>query len=94
MKANVWDFESLGESGRCMYLAWESSVADPREPADVAEHMDEALPEIEESLKPHTTQFGQRKDAKSEDSMFDILDSERFTHSKGPLTDVRKDQTR
>ena len=52
--------------------------------------MDESLPGVEEILRPHIKHFGQRKDAKPENSMFDVLESERFAHSKSPLTDVRK----
>lgn len=53
--------------------------------------MDEALPEIQESLDPQFAQFGRRKDSKNGDSVFDILDSERFTQSNSPLTKVRED---
>ena len=52
--------------------------------------MDKALPEIEESLGTQFGQFGQRKDTKLDTSIFDTLDSERFSQSKGPLTKVRQ----
>ena len=57
---------------------------------DVAKSMDDAVPEIEKSLGPHLTQFGQREGKGGDKSIFDILDNERFTQSKSPLTDVRK----
>ena len=57
---------------------------------DVAKTMDDAMPEIEQSLEPHLSQFGQRKDRGSDQSILDILESERFTQNKGPLTDVRR----
>lgn len=53
--------------------------------------MDEALPEIEKSLESQLGQFGQRKDTKLDNSIFDILDSERFTQNDSPLTTVRED---
>ena len=46
--------------------------------------MDKALPEIEDSLGTQFARFGQRKD-KLDASIFDTLDSERFSYSKGPL---------
>lgn len=52
--------------------------------------MDAALPAVEESLGPQLAQFGQRKGTESDTSMFDYLDRERFSDSKGPLTEVRK----
>jgi hypothetical protein len=52
--------------------------------------MDEAVPEIEKSLEPQFGQFGQRKDSKLDTSIFDTLDSERFTQSESPLTEVRE----
>lgn len=57
---------------------------------DVAKSMDTALPTIEESLRSQFAQFGQRKGAESDSSIFDDLDRERFSQSKGPLTEVRK----
>lgn len=57
---------------------------------DVAKSMDDAVPEVEKSLGPHLAQFGQREDKGSDVSIFDILDNERFTQNKSPLTDVRK----
>lgn len=57
---------------------------------DVAKTMDDAMPEIEQSLEPHLSQFGQRKDRGGDKSILDILESERFTQNKGPLTDVRR----
>ena len=51
---------------------------------DVAKSMDKALPEIEDSLGTQFARLGQRKD-KLDASIFDTLDSERFSYSKGPL---------
>ncbi|GLA97230.1 mitochondrial 37S ribosomal protein rsm10 [Aspergillus tubingensis] len=57
---------------------------------DVAANMDSTLPEVEKSLQPYLSQFGQRQDATSCDSISDILDNERFVAYKGPLTTARK----
>lgn len=57
---------------------------------DVGKSMDEAVGKVEESLEPHLSQFGQRKGATMENSVFDLLNSERFAHNKSPLTEVRK----
>ncbi|RJE18232.1 ribosomal protein [Aspergillus sclerotialis] len=56
---------------------------------DVAKSMDKALPKIEESLGTQFARFGQRKDTPNA-SIFDTLDSERFSQSKGPLTKPRQ----
>ncbi|KAL1999525.1 hypothetical protein VTN02DRAFT_4388 [Thermoascus thermophilus] len=60
------------------------------ETLDVGKSMDEAVGKVEESLEQHLSQFGQRKGATMENSVFDILNSERFAHNKSPLTEVRK----
>ncbi|BCS02428.1 mitochondrial 37S ribosomal protein uS10m [Aspergillus luchuensis] len=60
------------------------------ESLDVAANMDSTLPEVEKSLQPYLSQFGQRQDATSCDSISDILDNERFVAYKGPLTTARK----
>lgn len=52
--------------------------------------MDDSLPEIEKSLESQFGQFGQRKDAKLDTSIFDTLENERFTQSDSPLTEVRE----
>lgn len=52
--------------------------------------MDDTVPEIDKLLGPRLSQFGQRRDRGDEQSIFDILDSERFAQNKGPLTEVRK----
>lgn len=59
--------------------------------SDVAKSMDGALPEIEKSVEFDLAQFGQRKDVKTENSIFEALGNERFSHNKSPLTDVRRD---
>ncbi|GKZ28121.1 mitochondrial 37S ribosomal protein rsm10, partial [Aspergillus brasiliensis] len=56
----------------------------------VAENMDSTLPEVEKMLEPYLSQFGQRQDATSHDSISDILDNERFVAYRGPLTTARK----
>lgn len=61
------------------------------ESLDVAKSMDGALPEIEKSVEFDLAQFGQRKDVKTENSIFEALGNERFSHNKSPLTDVRRD---
>ncbi|PYH98931.1 30S ribosomal protein S10, mitochondrial precursor [Aspergillus ellipticus CBS 707.79] len=59
------------------------------ESLDVVENMDKSLPEVEKTLEPYLSQFGQRKDTKFHPSIPGILDSERFIAYKGPLTTVR-----
>ncbi|RAK96419.1 30S ribosomal protein S10, mitochondrial precursor [Aspergillus ibericus CBS 121593] len=60
------------------------------ESLDVAESMDSTLPDVEKTLEPYLSQFGQREDTRSQDSISDILDNERFVAYRGPLTTVRK----
>jgi hypothetical protein len=50
--------------------------------SDVARDMDTSLSEVEESLRPHIAQFGQRKDNSAPGTIFDTLDSERFAERK------------
>ena len=57
---------------------------------DVAKTMDKTVPEIEGLLEPQLSQFGQRKGKDDSQLLFDILDNERFTQNRGPLTEVRK----
>lgn len=52
--------------------------------------MDKTVPEIEGLLEPQLSQFGQRKGKDDSQLLFDILDNERFTQNRGPLTEVRK----
>lgn len=52
--------------------------------------MDKTLPEIEQSLGAQFTQFGQRKDAKLDTSIFNTLESERFSQSHSPLATTRE----
>lgn len=60
------------------------------ESLDVARNMDESLPDIEKSLEPYLSHFGYRSDGSDQSAVFDLLESERFTHNKSPLTDIRK----
>ncbi|GFF56165.1 hypothetical protein IFM58399_10249 [Aspergillus lentulus] len=60
------------------------------ESLDVAGNMDEALPDIEKSLEPYLSRFGHRGDGSDQSAVFDLLENERFTHNKSPLTDIRK----
>lgn len=57
---------------------------------DIAKTMDITVPEIEGLLEPQISQFGQRKGEEDSQSLLDILDNERFTQNKGPLTEVRR----
>lgn len=50
--------------------------------SDVGKSMDQSIPEIQKSLEPHLAQFGQRQDNKSGQSIFDVLDSDRFAERK------------
>ncbi|KAJ5753826.1 uncharacterized protein N7511_007979 [Penicillium nucicola] len=52
------------------------------ESLDVAKDMDSSLSEVEESLRPHLAQFGQRKDSLAPGTIFDTLDSDRFAERK------------
>ncbi|KAF7587466.1 Tryptophan--tRNA ligase, mitochondrial [Aspergillus hancockii] len=54
---------------------------------DVIKDMDKALPEVEESLEPHLSQFGQRKGEGAQSSISAILDGMRLTKHRSPLTD-------
>ncbi|GLA49146.1 mitochondrial 37S ribosomal protein rsm10 [Aspergillus niger] len=92
MKANVWEHESLGIllfSSRFV-LVTVCHVTNDIVDADVAANMDSTLPEVKKTLEPYLSQFGQRQDATSHDSILDILDNERFVAYKGPLTTARK----
>lgn len=51
----------------------------------------DATADVEKTLEPYFSQFGQRKDAKTERSISELLRSERFLNSKSPLSQVRKD---
>lgn len=57
---------------------------------DVAREMDEAVPDIEKSLEPYLSHFGHRSDGSRQSAVLDLLENERFTHNKSPLTDIRK----
>ncbi|GAT30790.1 30S ribosomal protein S10, mitochondrial precursor [Aspergillus luchuensis] len=92
MKANVWEHESLGilQFLPCFVFDFVRHVTNYIVVTDVAANMDSTLPEVEKSLQPYLSQFGQRQDATSCDSISDILDNERFVAYKGPLTTARK----
>lgn len=94
MKANVWDHESLGMASSrytyCLTKIVSSIYAYGLLNLDVARNMDESLPDIEKSLEPYLSHFGYRSDGSDQSAVFDLLESERFTHNKSPLTDIRK----
>jgi ribosomal protein S10 len=80
MKANVWENESLGK----IIL---DSIASMVEILtfifiDVGKSMDASVSEVEASLRPHLEQFGQRKDNSAPGTIFETLDSQRFTERK------------
>lgn len=41
--------------------------------------MDESVAEVHKTLAPHLAQFGQRHDNPAKESIFDPLESDRFT---------------
>lgn len=49
---------------------------------DVGKALDASLPEIQKTVGPHLAQFGQRQDNSVKETIFDSLDSERFTEPK------------
>lgn len=53
--------------------------------------MDMSLPRVETSLTAQFKQFGQRKGAELDTSIFNTLESERFSYNQGPLTHTRED---
>ncbi|GFF57821.1 hypothetical protein IFM46972_10911 [Aspergillus udagawae] len=95
MKANVWDHESLGmvffRYNNCLTGIVLRLYAYGVLNLDVARNMDEALPDIEKSLEPYLSHFGHRSDGSDQRAVFDLLENERFTQNKSPLTDIRKD---
>jgi ribosomal protein S10 len=95
MKANVWDHESLGmvsfRYNNCLTGIVLRLYAYGVLNLDVARNMDEALPDIEKSLEPYLSHFGHRSDGSDQRAVIDLLENERFTHNKSPLTDIRKD---
>ncbi|KAJ5882195.1 uncharacterized protein N7529_000867 [Penicillium soppii] len=52
------------------------------ESLDVGKSMDASVSEVEASLRPHLEQFGQRKDNSAPGTIFETLDSQRFTERK------------
>ncbi|PYI26837.1 ribosomal protein [Aspergillus indologenus CBS 114.80] len=55
---------------------------------DVVENLDRAGPEIEKSLEGLLSQFGQRQDTKSDDSLVDLLNKDHLVTMKSPLAEV------
>lgn len=95
MKANFWEYESLGMNNLVFYIfvqcfMYYECMTNQSHLVDVGKSMDEAVGKVEESLEPYLSQFGQRKGAAMEKSILDLLNSERFAHNKSPLTEVRK----
>lgn len=78
MKANVYEHESLGTFPPAVGR-WSLALTTV---SDVGKSMDQSIPEIQKSLEPHLAQFGQRQDNKSGQSIFDVLDSDRFAQRK------------
>ncbi|CAI7591422.1 unnamed protein product [Penicillium manginii] len=52
------------------------------EPLDVGKAMDQSAAEVQKTLEPHLTQFGQREDNSAGNNIFDVLDSDRFAERK------------
>lgn len=44
--------------------------------------MDKSVPEVQKTIAPHLAQFGQRHDNSAKESIFDILESDRFAERK------------
>jgi ribosomal protein S10 len=89
MKANVWDFDDLGNSNQ------HSQNLDPYlliniHVIDVAGGLDAAAEDVNKTLEPYFAQFGQRKGAKETQSVGSYLNSERFSNLQSPLNEVRK----
>lgn len=57
---------------------------------DVANGLDTAAEDVNKALEPYFAQFGQRHDAKTDQSIVDHINSERFLNPKGPMNTVRK----
>ncbi|OXV05722.1 hypothetical protein Egran_06510 [Elaphomyces granulatus] len=57
------------------------------ESLDVNESMDIPLEDMQGVLDPHISHFGHHKDLEPETSIYDLLNSERFSHNKSPLTE-------
>jgi hypothetical protein len=57
----------------------------------VGKAMDASAEDVKKNLEPYFSKFGQRKGARIERSISELLRSERFLNSKNPLTQVRKD---
>ncbi|KAJ5231322.1 37S ribosomal protein S10 [Penicillium citrinum] len=52
------------------------------ESLDVSKTMDQSASEVQKTLEPHLSQFGQRHDNSSGNNIFDTLDSDRFAERK------------
>ena len=82
-------------SGNSKALVWidlfltrlTQSNADHVHLADVNESMDIPLEDMQGVLDPHISHFGHHKDLEPETSIYDLLNSERFSHNKSPLTE-------
>lgn len=84
MKANIWEHESLGtiinfDLRNTSYISCESIA---NEIIDVSKTMDQSASEVQKTLEPHLSQFGQRHDNSSGNNIFDTLDSDRFAERK------------
>lgn len=71
---------------------WLSNADWPLRNPEIAQSMDQALPEIEKSLGAHLSRFGRRRDQMNEaqESLSDFLGNERLSLNKGPLAGVRE----
>ena len=78
MKANVFEHDSLGT------FRWTrlSDRCTNKDVADAGKTMDESIAETQKKLDPYLAQFGQRQDNSSPQSIFDVLDNDRFTERR------------
>lgn len=49
--------------------------------------MDIPLEDVQTILDPHISHFGHRKYLEPETSIYDLLNSDRFSYNKSPLTE-------
>ena len=87
MKANVWEHESLGMIISPIFQITFLSIHGiigivANEIIDVSKEMDQSASEVQKTLEPHLSQFGQRQDNSSGNNIFDTLDSDRFAERK------------
>ena len=57
---------------------------------DFGKKMDVNAKDIEKQLEAEFARFGLTKSAKPKDSIFKLLETERYSNKKMPLTEVRK----